>query len=79
VGTVPVFAGATEAMEMVRAGLDYLAAADATAMAAQTRVECLRSLEQAGSVATAARTSILGAFAASQDYTADADYSPRAC
>jgi hypothetical protein len=77
-GTVPVFASATEAMEMVRAGLDYLAAADATAMAAQIRVECLRSLEQAGSVTTAARTSILGAFAADQDYAADADYSPRA-
>lgn len=56
--TIPVFASATEAMEMVRAGLRYLAAADATAMAAQTRVECLRSLEQAGSVATRGRCSI---------------------
>jgi Domain of unknown function (DUF222) len=78
VDTVQAPASAAEAMEMVRAGLGYLAAADATAMAAQTRVECLRSLEQAHSVATAARTSILGAFAAGQDYTADADYSPRA-
>jgi hypothetical protein len=34
VGTVPVFAGAGAAMQVVRAGLDYLAAADATAMAA---------------------------------------------
>jgi hypothetical protein len=78
VDTAQAPASAAEAMAMVRAGLGYLAAADATAMAAQTRVECLRSLEQAGSVATAARTSILGAFAAGQDYTADADYSPRA-
>jgi hypothetical protein len=38
VGTVPAFASATEAMNMVRAGLDYLAAADATAMAAEEQV-----------------------------------------
>ena len=34
-------------MEMVRAGLGYLAAADATAMAAETQAQCLRMLEQA--------------------------------
>ena len=77
-GTVPVFASATEAMQLVRAGLDYLAAADATAMAAEEQARSLRALEQASSVATAARTSILGAFTAGQGYTADADYSPRA-
>ena len=76
--TVPVFASATEAMAMVRAGLAYLAAADATAMAVETRMQCLRQLEQANSVATAARTWILGAFTAGQDYADDADYSPRA-
>ena len=63
---------------MVRAGLDYLAAADATAMAAQEQARCLRGLEQANSVATVARASILGAFAAGQGPPADADYSPRA-
>ena len=63
---------------MVRAGLDYLAAADATAMAAQEQARCLRGLEHANSVTTAARTSILGAFAAGQGHSADADYSPRA-
>jgi hypothetical protein len=78
VDTIPVFASATEAMAMVRAGLAHLAAADATAMTAETRVQCLRELEQANSVATAARTWILGAFTAGQDYTDDADYSPRA-
>ncbi len=41
-GTGPVFANATEAMQMVRAGLDYLAAADATAMAAEEQARCLR-------------------------------------
>ena len=77
-GTVPVFASPSEAMQMVRAGLDYLAAADATAMAAQEQARCLRGLEHANSVTTAARTSILGAFAAGQGHSADADYSPRA-
>jgi hypothetical protein len=65
-------------MAMVRAGLGYLAAADATAIAAQTRVHCLQGLEQAHSVATVARASILGAFNAGQDYADDADYSARA-
>ena len=82
-GTVPVFASATEAMQLVRAGLDYLAAADATAMAAQEQARCLRGLEHANSVTTAARTSILGAFAAGQGHSADADYGgpsePHAC
>ena len=44
---------------MVRAGLGYLAAADATAMAAETQARCLRMLEQANSMGTAARASIL--------------------
>jgi len=78
VGTVPVFASAAEAMAMVRAGLDYLAAADATAMAAQEQARCLRGLEQAGSVLTAARASVLGGFTAGQGYAAGADYGPRA-
>ena len=74
----PVFASAAEAAEVVRAGLGYLAAADATAMAAETQAHCLRVLEQASSIATAARTSILAAFTSGQGYAADADYSPRA-
>ena len=76
--TAPTFASASEAMEMVHAGLGYLAAADATAMAAETQAECLRMLEQAHAMYTAARTSVLAAFAAGQGYCADADYSPRA-
>ena len=71
-------ASASEAMEMVRAGLGYLAAADATAMAAQTQAQCLQMLEQAHSVSTAARTSVLAAFTSGQGYSADGDYSPRA-
>jgi len=76
-GTTPAFASTDEAMEMVRAGLAYLAAADATAMGTKERARCLRNLEQATSVATAARTSVLGAFAAGQDYADDGDYSSR--
>jgi hypothetical protein len=71
-------ASASEAMEMVRAGLGYLAAADATAMAAETQAQCLRMLEQATAMGTAARASVLAAFTSGQGYSADADYSPRA-
>ena len=63
-------ASASEAMEMVRAGLGYLAAANATAMAAETQALCLRMLEQAHSMGTAARTSVLAAFTAGQGYSA---------
>ena len=69
---------AAEALEMLRTAMGYLAAADATAMAAETQAQCLRALEQVNSMGTAARTSILAAFTAAQGYTADADYSPRA-
>ena len=63
---------------MVRAGLGYLATTDATAMAAETQARCLRMLEQADAMGTAARAAILGAFTSGQGYCADADYSPRA-
>ena len=75
--TVTAPASASEAMDMVRAGLGYLAAADATAMAAEEQARYLRMLEQANSIGTAARTFILGAFTAGQGHSADADYSPR--
>ena len=76
--TTPAFASVREAAEMVRAGLGFLAAVDATAMAADTQAECLQMLERAHSMYTAARTSVLAAFTAGQGYCADADYSPRA-
>ena len=69
---------AAEALGMLKAAMGYLAAADATAMAAETQAQCLRTLEQATSMGTAARTSVLAAFTSAQGYTADADYSPRA-
>ena len=73
---VPAPASTAEAMDMVLAGLGYLAAADPTVLAAQAQAECLQMLEQAGSIATAARARILAAFTAGQGYAADADYSP---
>ncbi|HET9974921.1 MAG TPA: DUF222 domain-containing protein [Streptosporangiaceae bacterium] len=77
-GTAPAFASVSEAMDMARAGLAFAAAADATELSAGEQAEALRDLERANSVATAARTSVLGAFTAGQGYAADADYSARA-
>src|SRR3954454_22082392 len=74
--TAPAFGSATDALEVVRAGLRFLAAADATQMAAAERAACLRGLEKADAAATAARTSMLGAFGSGQDYADDGDYSP---
>ena len=76
--SIPAFSSAKQAAETVRAGLGYLATADATQMAAETQAQCLLLLEQASAIGTAARSSILAAFTAGQGYCADADYSPRA-
>ncbi len=62
---------------MVRAGLRFVAMADATAMTGAERAACLRGLEKADAVATAARISVLGPFGAGQDYADDGDYSAR--
>lgn len=48
---------------MLRSAMGYLAAADATAMAAGTQAQCLRALEQSHAIETAARASVLGALA----------------
>jgi Domain of unknown function (DUF222) len=61
---------------MVLAGLRYLAAADPAALAAEAQAECLRRLEQADAIATAARARILAAFTDGRGYAGDADYSP---
>jgi len=76
VSTVPAPASTADAIKMVLTGLSHLAATDPTAMAAQAQAECLRSLEQADAVATAARARILAAFTAGRGYSADGDYSP---
>ena len=75
--TAPAPANASEAMDMVHAGLAFLATADAAAMGSAVQATMLRGLEEANSVAVAARISVLGAFAAGQGYTDDGAYSPR--
>ena len=77
-GAAPAFASVGEAIEMARAALGYLAAVDATQLDAETQAACLRGLEQADAIATAARASFLAAFTAGKGYSADADYSARA-
>jgi len=78
VASIPVVSSTAEATAMVRAGLEFLASADATQLAAEEQARCLHALEQASSISTAARTAILAAFTAAQGYTADADHSSRA-
>jgi len=76
--SIPAPASTAEAMDMVLAGLSYMAAADPTALAAQVQAECLQGLEQADAISTAARAWFLGAFTTGQGYAEDADYSPTA-
>jgi hypothetical protein len=73
--TAPAFASVTDALDVVRAGLRFLATADTTQLTAAEQAACLRGLEQADAVATAARTSMLAGFGASQGYVDDGDYS----
>src|SRR5205814_542473 len=73
VGTAP--GSAREALDMVRAGLGYLAAADAARLPAAVQAECLRELEQHDAAATAARAGFLAAFTAGQGPAGDRDYS----
>jgi Domain of unknown function (DUF222) len=74
VGNAPAFASVREALDMVHAGLAYLAAADPAQLSIATQAECLRELEQADAVATAARASFLTVFTAGQGYADDGDY-----
>ncbi|MGH3162577.1 MAG: DUF222 domain-containing protein, partial [Streptosporangiaceae bacterium] len=68
-------ASAREALDMVRARLGYLAAADATQIPVATQAEFLRELEQADAAAAAARAWFLAAFTAGQGPAGDGDYS----
>src|SRR2546430_17369656 len=67
-----------QALEMLTAAMGYLAAADATTMTAEEQARCLKVLEQATAVGTAARTSMLGAFTSGRGYSADAQHSAKA-
>ena len=59
-------ADAREALDMIRAGLGYLTAADPARLPAATQAGCLRELEQHDAIATAARAGFLAAFTAGQ-------------
>jgi hypothetical protein len=76
VGIAPT--SASEAMDMVQAGLSYLAAAAAASLTAGAQAECLRGPERPDAISTAARASFLSVFTVGKGYTADADYSARA-
>src|SRR5690348_15808580 len=58
---------------MVRAGLDYLAAADPGRLPTVTQAECLRELEQHDAMAAAARAGFLAAFTAGLGTAGDGD------
>src|SRR5712691_6983592 len=73
----PAPASAADAMAMTRAGLAWLAAAEATSLTSDEQADCLRALEQAVSMHTAARASVLRAFAATGGYEDDGQGSAR--
>jgi hypothetical protein len=77
VSTVAAPVNASEALEMVRAGMGFLAAADATAMPAAVQAQCLQVLEEVDSVETVARASVLRAFGAGQGYCGDGEFSAK--
>jgi hypothetical protein len=53
---------AADAVAMAHVGLAYLASADMASLPAAAQAECLRGLERAGSLHTAARAGALAAF-----------------
>jgi hypothetical protein len=69
VPTVP--ATAAEAMAMVQAGLGWLASADVASLLTVEQADCLRGLERAESMHTAARSRVLSAFHAQCGYEDD--------
>jgi len=62
---------AAQAVAMARAGLSWLAAADASALTGGELGECLRGLERAEAVQTAARANVLAAFCSEGGYQDD--------
>jgi hypothetical protein len=70
-------ATAAQAMAMAQAGLGWLAEADAASLTTAEQADCLRSLEWARSVHTAARSRVLAAFHAQDGYADDGHGSTR--
>jgi hypothetical protein len=69
---------AAEAIAAVTAGLSYLAQADAVALGTVAVAECLRALETAEALHTAARARMLGAFHRAGGYEPDGSGSTQA-
>ena len=67
----PSPATSADAVAMTRAGLAWLAGADAASMPAAEQADCLRALEQAEAVHAAARARVLAAFYAGGGYEDD--------
>ena len=67
-----------EALAFVRAGLDWLAAADAAELTGAERADCLRGLAACESVALAAVSGIARAFDVAEDYALDGQFGSRA-
>jgi hypothetical protein len=78
VSTVAAPASARDALDMIRAALGFLAAADPAQLDTETLALVLRELELDEAVLTAARAWSLAGFTARQGHCADGDYSPRA-
>jgi hypothetical protein len=77
-GQVPAApATAAQAVAMVQAGLGWLAATDAASLPAAVQGDCLRGLERAASMHTAARSRVLSAFSAQGGYEGDGQGSAR--
>jgi hypothetical protein len=67
--SVPV--SSADAVAMTRAGLAWLAGADVASRPAAEQADCLRALEHAEAVHTAARARVLAAFYAGGGYEDD--------
>ncbi|HLX51756.1 MAG TPA: DUF222 domain-containing protein [Streptosporangiaceae bacterium] len=64
-------ASTAEAIAAVTSGLRYLTRVDAVALGAAGQAECLKALEAAEAMHTAARVNVLAAFSTGQGYQAD--------
>ena len=73
----PPPASTGQALEALHGALAYLATADANALSTAEQADCLRSLERAESVRTAAHATILTAFAAGGGHEDDGHGSAR--
>jgi hypothetical protein len=77
-GQVPAAPATTaQAVAMAKAALNWLATTDVASLPTALQAECLRGLEQAASMHTAARSRVLAAFNAQSGYEDDGQGSAR--